>query len=197
MSEITLVLAGESAAAERAAVALETALGGAENGVRRLPPKELPEITRRVVDPISLAAHWCWLFPARWWRRSTSLTESVASESGRPNWWKRRSAFATNSASKPSSSMPKVSRSPSRTMPTRCPISLMPSSAPGWQGPASEHDLNAMPIRLVCSGGHVSLLCVTTGFERRRRVDASALVPLPARYAAARALGDEAGCWSP
>jgi len=56
MSEITLVLAGESAAAERAAVALETALGGAENGVRRLPPKELPEITRRVVDPISLAA---------------------------------------------------------------------------------------------------------------------------------------------
>jgi uncharacterized protein related to proFAR isomerase len=56
MSEITFVIAGETTAAEQAAAAVATVLGGADGGVRRIPREQLADVTERVVDPISLAA---------------------------------------------------------------------------------------------------------------------------------------------
>ena len=52
MSEITFVLADEASAAERVVAALEAVLGGPENGVRRRPPQELPDVAREEELPV-------------------------------------------------------------------------------------------------------------------------------------------------
>src|SRR3954447_15752717 len=48
-----------------------------------------------------------------------------------------------------------------------------------------------MSVRLICAGGHLSLVCAVAGFDRRRRLEVSGLASLPQRYAAARASSDE------
>ncbi len=49
-----------------------------------------------------------------------------------------------------------------------------------------------MTVRLICSGNHVSLLCDSPAFDRRRVLDVSKLAPLSLAYTSARASADQA-----